>query len=411
MLILKNYLIILTFVSSLLKLYAMINFNDTKIAFEYKSTSNLKQSKFLFKAIASNGMVKTGKALANFALKINFPIGWAIKPTLYQHFVGGETLDDCEHTVRLLNKYNVKSILDYSVEGSTDRTVMKATLRETLDSVVHAAKHPNIPFAVFKPTAFASKELLTRIGDNSDLYEKEKEGKAFFENSVEELCRTASENDIPIMIDAEDSWYQGYLDNLIEKLMIKYNKEKAVVFNTYQMYRTDRLEYIAAQLERAKEKGFTIGAKFVRGAYMEKERERAALKDYPSPIQPDKISTDNNYDAGIKFAVDNLEHFSIFNGSHNEESNLKLAELMAEKNIAKDDNRIWFSQLYGMSDHISFNLAKAGYNVTKYIPYGKVKSIVPYLIRRAEENTSVAGQTTRELALINAEISRRKKEA
>ncbi|MGB4655021.1 MAG: proline dehydrogenase family protein [Bacteroidales bacterium] len=385
----------------------MINFNDTKTAFEYKSTGSLKQSKLLFKTIASNALVKTGKALANTAIKIKFPIGWAIKPTLYKHFVGGETLEDCEKTVELLNKYNVKTILDYSVEGSTDRAHMEATLQETLASVIHAAKHPDIPFAVFKPTAFASKELLTRIADNSNLYEKEKDDKEFFEKSVETLCKTAYENDIPIMIDAEDSWYQEYLDELIENLMVKYNTEKGIVFNTYQMYRTDRLEYLKGQLERAKEKNYIIGAKFVRGAYMEKERERAEQKGYPSPIQPDKISTDKHFDAGIEFAVDNLQNFSIFCGTHNEKSNLRLAEHMVEKNISPNDNRIWFSQLYGMSDHISFNLAKAGYNVAKYTPYGKVNSILPYLIRRAEENTSVAGQTSRELSLINAELKRR----
>ena len=211
------------------------------------------------------------------------------------------------------------------------------------------------------------------------------------------------------MIDAEDSWYQPFVDQVVTAMMVKYNKEKAIVYNTLQMYRTDRLGYLEQALKEAEAGNYLLGMKFVRGAYMEKERKRAAEKGYPSPIQPDKAHTDRNYDAGIAFSVAHLDRISVFNGSHNENSNRLLTELMEKQGLARNDDRIWFSQLYGMSDHISFNLADEGYNVTKYIPYGPVRNILPYLLRRAEENTSIAGQTGRELGLLEKERIRRKK--
>lgn len=391
-----------------LKQNYMLSFENTEIAFRYKTNSDLSRARILFGTIANPGLVKLGKSLTYFALNMHLPIAWAIKPTLYKHFVGGETLDECEKTVRLLSKYKVKSILDYSVEGGKDRESMQRTLDETLRSVVHAAKHPDIPFSVFKPTAFASQDVLTLASENVELDGEIAKSVQFFKDSVEKLCRTAFENDIPIMIDAEDSWYQPFVDSVVTRMMEKYNKEKAIVYNTLQMYRIDRLDFLKQALRKAEEGNYFLGMKFVRGAYMEKERLRASEKGYPSPIQPDKAATDKNYDAGIAFSVDHLDRISVFNGSHNETSNRLLTEQMQKLGLARNENRIWFSQLYGMSDHISFNLADEGYNVTKYIPYGPVRNILPYLIRRAEENTSIAGQTGRELGLLEQERVRRK---
>lgn len=386
----------------------MISFENTEIAFRYKSNSDLSRARFLFSTIANPGLVKIGKSLTYWALNLHLPISWAIKPTLYRHFVGGESLSECEQTVKLLRKHKVFSILDYSVEGGKDIETMQRTLDETLRSVLHAAKHPDIPFAVFKPTAFASQQVLTLATENTEHDPETAKAIRFFKESVEKLCLAAFENNIPIMIDAEDSWYQPFVDQIVTEMMEKYNKQKAIVYNTLQMYRTDRLEFLKESLRKAEEGNYFLGIKFVRGAYMEKERKRAAEMGYPSPIQPDKEATDKNYDAGIAFSVEHLDRISVFNGSHNENSNRLLVELMAKKGIAKNENRIWFSQLYGMSDHISFNLADAGYNVTKYIPYGPVRNILPYLIRRAEENTSIAGQTGRELSLLEKERNRRK---
>lgn len=387
----------------------MLSFENTEIAFRYKSNADLSRGRMLFSTIASPSLVKIGKSLTYFALNLHLPIAWALKPTLYKHFVGGETLSECEKTVQLLSKYNVKSILDYSVEGGKDRETMQRTLDETLRSVVHAAKHPDIPFSVFKPTAFASQKVLTAASENIAVDSETASDIQFFKDSVEKLCKTAFENDIPIMIDAEDSWYQPFVDQVVTEMMEKYNKKKAIVYNTLQMYRTDRLDFLKEALRKAEDGNYFLGMKFVRGAYMEKERKRAAEKGYPSPIQPDKEATDRNYDAGIAFSVEHIDRISVFNGSHNENSNRKLAEIMEKLGLARNENRIWFSQLYGMSDHISFNLAEQGYNVTKYIPYGPVRNILPYLLRRAEENTSIAGQTGRELGLLEQERLRRMK--
>jgi proline dehydrogenase len=387
----------------------MLSFENTEIAFRYKSNSDLSRARILFSAISNPGLVQVGKSLTYLALKLHLPIAWAIKPTLYKHFVGGETLDECEKTVKLLSKYKLKSILDYSVEGGKDQEAMQRTLDETLRSVVHAAKHPDIPFSVFKPTAFASQEVLTLASENTNIDSETAKAIRFFKESVEKLAKTAFENNIPIMIDAEDSWYQPFVDQVVTEMMEKYNKKEAIVYNTLQMYRTDRLDFLKESLRKAEEGNYFLGIKFVRGAYMEKERLRADEKGYPSPIQPDKDATDQNYDAGVAFTLAHLDRISVFSGSHNETSNRLLTELMEKQGLARNESRIWFSQLYGMSDHISFNLADEGYNVAKYIPYGPVRNILPYLIRRAEENTSISGQTGRELALLEQERIRRKK--
>lgn len=386
----------------------MLSFENTEIAFRYKTDADLSRARMLFGTIANPSLVKVGKSLTYMALNLHLPISWIIKPTLYRHFVGGETLDECVKTVALLSKYKVKSILDYSVEGGKDREAMQRTLDETLRSVINAGKNQDIPFSVFKPTAFASQDVLTFASGNAQINEQTKEAIAFFRQSVETLSRTAYENDIPIMIDAEDSWYQPFVDQVVTEMMEKFNQKKAIVYNTLQMYRTDRLDFLKESLRKAEEGNYFLGIKFVRGAYMEKERKRALEMGYPSPIQPDKEATDRNYDAGLTFAIEHLDRISVFNGSHNENSNRLLAELMQQHGLARNDNRIWFSQLYGMSDHISFNLASEGYNVTKYIPYGPVRNILPYLIRRAEENTSIAGQTGRELGLLKQEQNRRR---
>ncbi len=386
----------------------MLSFENTEIAFRYKSKSDLQRARLLFSTIAHPGLVKLSKSLTYFALSLHIPVSWAIKPTLYKHFVGGITLAECEKTVKLLSKYKVKSILDYSVEGGKDQKAMQRTLDETLRSVIHAAKHPDIPFSVFKPTAFASQKVLTLASENKNIDAETAKAIQFFRDSVEKLCHTAWENDIPIMIDAEDSWYQPFVDQVVTEMSEKYNTQKAIVYNTLQMYRTDRLEFLEEALRKAEKGNYFLGMKFVRGAYMEKERKRAEEMGYPSPIQPDKAATDRNYDAGIAFSVAHIDRISVFNGSHNENSNRVLTEIMEKQGLARNDDRIWFSQLYGMSDHISFNLADEGYNVAKYIPYGPVRNILPYLLRRAEENTSIAGQTGRELGLLEKERNRRK---
>jgi proline dehydrogenase len=387
----------------------MMTFDNTEIAFSSKSDWDLHKAAWMFRLIGNPFMVSVGKFFSNLALKLHFPVGWAVKPTIYRHFVGGETIDECLPNVRLLEKFNVRAILDYSMEGTTTTEEINQAMDETLKTIYNAAQDKNIPFAVFKPTAFTFKNVMKKVSEKKPLTESEKLEAENFRKRVQKLCETACDHDVPIMIDAEDVCFQDFIDEVVEANMEKFNKKRAIVFNTYQMYRRDRLEVLRLSYERAVEKNYFLGAKFVRGAYMEKERARAAVFGYPDPIHPDKESTDRDYNAALKFCMERIDRISIFNGTHNEFSSSYMVELMTENGIGKDDPRCWFSQLYGMSDHISFNLSHAGYNVAKYMPFGPVRSVLPYLIRRTEENTSIAGQTGRELGLILQEIERRKK--
>jgi len=386
----------------------MIFFENTEIAFRYKTTSELKKAYFLFKSIAKPWIVTTGSKLLQFSLKIKLPVSWILKPTIYSHFVGGESIEDCQNTVEKLSQYKVKSILDYSVEGKEDEEDINLALNETLASIKNAGSDPNIPFAVFKPTAFSKSYILQKFSENEEVTSEDKLEFNKFKDRVNLLCKTAYENDVPILIDAEDHCYQLAIDNVVTEMMEKYNKEKAIVFITLQMYRSDRIEFLKTAYQLAVDNNYFLGTKYVRGAYMEKERERAETMGYKDPIQPDKDSTDRAYNEALKFTIYHIDRMALFNGTHNEKSSYFLTELMKERGIAKNDPRIWFAQLYGMSDHISFNLGELGYNVAKYLPYGPIKFVMPYLIRRAEENTSVAGQTNRELNLLKQELKSRK---
>lgn len=385
-----------------------IDFTNTEVAFAPKSNADLKKAYVLFKTIANPGIVKFGNSMLSIAMKIHFPINWAVKPTVYNHFVGGETINDSKESIAKMGEYNVKSILDYSVEGKEEEEDIQLAFEETKRAVRNAGANPNIPFSVFKPTAMGRSIVMEKVSLGLELTAKEKEEEIAFRTRVHELCQLAAEVDIPILVDAEHSWYQNIIDDVCNTEMAIFNKEKAIVWNTFQMYRHDRLDYLKKSYQMAVDGGYFLGAKFVRGAYMERERERAALKGYTDPIQPDKETTDRDYNLALKFCVEHIDRISIFNGTHNEYSSQYLVDLMVEAGLKPNDNRIWFSQLYGMSDHISFNTAKANFNVAKYLPYGPVKHVMPYLLRRAEENTSAAGQSGRELTLITTEVKRRK---
>ncbi len=386
------------------------NFEDTKTAFRIKSDRDLRRAYILFKLISFPILVKIGNPVIKVCSALRIPIGWIVKPTAFKHFVGGETLEDCQPAVEKIKTANVYSILDYSVEGKESDKAISAALEETLRAVKNAGKNPEIPFAVFKPTAFGKHHALEVLsGEGTPDAETKEEGEKF-RNRINTLCKTAFENDIPIMIDAEDTYIQNFIDQVVIEMMQLYNKEKCIVFNTYQMYRHDRIAILEADIKKARKEKFFLGAKFVRGAYMERERLRAEKIGYEDPIQPDRESTDKDYNLALKISMDNLDIVSIFNGTHNEYSSKYLADLMIEQGVDPDDKRIWFSQLYGMSEHISYNLSDAGFNVAKYVPYGPVRFVLPYLMRRVEENTSVKGQTGRELSLIKKERQRRKNE-
>lgn len=387
----------------------MLDFNNLEIAFSSKTQSELKNAYLLFSAIKYPSLVKLAKAATNIALKIHFPLAWAVKPTLYKQFVGGETLEDCARTVEHLKKYQVYSTLDYSAEGKKTPEGIKATFEETLRSVDYAKKNPNIAYAVFKPSTLTYDALFAKVSEKSGklTIDEIREYREFTERFMA-LCQRAYDNNVRILVDAEDYCFQDAIDDLTDEAMRKFNKERAIVFATLQMYRHDRMPYLRRILDDAVEKGYYPGIKFVRGAYMEEERARAARYGYPDPICKDKAETDANFDAGVAFVVEHLDRMELFMGTHNEASNYKLAQLLLDKNFVPGDKRVFFAQLLGMSDNISFNLSAAGYNVTKYVPYARVNDVLPYLIRRAEENTSVAGQTGRELRMLKAEMQRRK---
>ena len=385
-------------------------FNNTADAFSLKSDTELDRAYFLFKMIASEPLVKIGTAVTNFALKVHLPVEGLIRATVFDHFCGGTTEEDCLPVVDKMYTKGVSSVLDYSVEAKEEESEFDKALEKTLKTIVFAKERKAIPFAVFKPTGFGRFELYEKLGEGQTLSPEEAQEWNRVVERFEIVCKKAHEMDVALLIDAEESWMQDAADDLVSDMMRKYNKERAIVYNTLQMYRWDRMDYLKKLHEQAKAEGFHIGMKVVRGAYMEKENKRAEEKGYKSPICISKEATDVNYNDCIRYMVEHLDSMAIFAGTHNEDSSYLLMELMADKGLSKSDQRVFFGQLYGMSDNISFNLAANGYNVAKYLPFGPVRDVMPYLIRRAEENTSVAGQTSRELNLISAERKRRKLE-
>ena len=397
-----------SYICIIIKIHMDKIFNNTEVAFSLKSDSELDRAYFLFKMIDNRPLVRIGTALTNFAIKVHLPVEGLIRATVFDHFCGGVNEVDCLSVVDKLYTKGVSSVLDYSVEGKEEEDQFDAALRMTLKTIEFAKEREAIPFAVFKPTGFGRLDLYEKVGSKMKLIESEKSEWNRVEARFDKVCGEAHQKNVPLLIDAEESWMQDAADELVAQMMKKYNKEKAIVFNTLQMYRWDRLDYLKNLHQQAKTDSFYIGMKVVRGAYMEKENLRAEENGYPTPICESKEATDLNYDAAIHYMLENIDRMAIFAGTHNELSSYKLMDYLQELKIEKKDARIWFGQLYGMSDNISYNLSANGYNNAKYLPFGPVRDVMPYLIRRAEENTSVAGQTSRELKLIKTERDRRK---
>lgn len=383
-------------------------FDNTEIAFALKSDSELERAYYLFKMISIEPLVKIGAVATNLAIKAHLPIEGLIRSTVFDHFCGGVNEADCLPVIDRMYEKGVSSVLDFSVEGKENDKEFDAAMTTTLKIMDFAKEKDAMPIAVFKPTGFGRLKLFEKVGKGAALTPKEQEEWQKVVNRYDTVCKRGKETDIAVLIDAEETWMQDASDALVTQMMETYNTEKPIVFNTLQMYRKDRLDFMKQEHKRAKEKGYYIGFKLVRGAYLEKENERAKDKGYESPMCTSKEATDINFNLAVAYMLDHIEDMSLFSGSHNEESSYIMMQLMEEKGLKNNDERIWFGQLYGMSDHISFNLAHRGYNVAKYIPFGPVRDVMPYLIRRAEENTSVAGQTGRELALLTKEKQRRK---
>jgi proline dehydrogenase len=383
-------------------------FNNTEIAFSLKSDSQLERAYFLFRLIKSEPLVKIGTAATKFALKSSLPVEGLIRSTVFDHFCGGVNEADCMPIIEKMFSKQVYSVLDYSVEGKEEEQQFDLVMDKTLSLINFVKEKDALPFAVFKPTGFGRFALYQKVTENKALTAADKEEWDRVLGRYEKVAKACFDKDVCLLIDAEESWMQKAADDVLENLMEKYNKEKVIIFSTLQLYRHDRLDYLKSLHQRSKAKGFKIGMKLVRGAYMEKERERAAKLKYPDPICATKAATDHNFNAVLRYMFENLNDMAIFCGTHNEESSYLFMDMINASTYEKSDPRLWFGQLYGMSDNISFNLADQGYNVAKYLPFGPVKDVMPYLIRRAEENTSVAGQTNRELDLISKEKKRRK---
>ena len=380
-----------------------VNFDNTEIAFNAKSNADLKKARLLFKSFDFPILLSVGPTLAKIAVFIG--LKGLIKNTIFKQFCGGESIKDCNSAIETLDKSGIGTILDYSVEGEDDEETFEKTKDEILGTIKASEGNNKIPFAVFKVTGIMASDILEKVSSNQNMATKdeaswEKGKKRFFE-----ICELAYKSNVRLFIDAEESWLQDAIDNLADKAMAKYNQEACIIYNTLQMYRHDRLAKLKLDFETTTH---YLGYKLVRGAYMEKERARAKTMNYEDPIQIDKKSTDEDYNQAVKFCIENSERISVCIGTHNEESSALGVELINANNIQSSDSRVYFSQLLGMSDHISFNLSNSGYNVAKYVPFGPVLSVIPYLTRRAQENSGVAGQMSRELTLIEREIKRRK---
>jgi proline dehydrogenase len=403
------------------KTVVAVSFDNTENAFAYKSDKELKKARFLFSSMGYQALVQLGTRLTPWAIRVGLPIKNIIRNTIFEQFVGGETLEETAQVAAKLKQFNVQVILDYGVEGKEGEENFDHATEEFIKVINYAATQPNIPFMSVKVTGLARFALLEKL-DAAATSKSGFEGKVHEEiltyaekaewqrvvDRIVKICEVADAKNIGVLIDAEESWIQDPVDALTMQMMERFNRKKTVIYNTIQLYRHDRLQFLKDSFASAQQKGFVLGAKLVRGAYMEKERKRAASMNYPSPIQPSKAASDRDYNAALEFCIDYITHISMIVASHNEYSNLYTTELLDKKGLPHNHPHVHFSQLYGMSDNITFNLAKNSFRVSKYLPFGPIGDVIPYLMRRAQENSSVSGQTGRELGLIKKEMERRK---
>ncbi len=384
-----------------------IDFSNTELAFQAQSPAKLRRTYWLFRMIDSPILTKIGPKLLTLGFRMGLPVEGLVKSTLFDLFAGGESLPETVPRSEHLMSYGVHTILDYSVEGEKSEAGFEATKREILATLDHGAAQEAVAFSACKLTGLGSFDIMAKVQAGENLSQAEQASFERLKGRIREIAQAAYDRQVPIFLDAEETWIQDVIDAQAEELMATYNREKPIIWTTIQHYRHDRLTYLKSLIDRSKSQGYILAVKLVRGAYLEKENRRAEEKGYPTPMQATKAATDRDYDAGLALCVDHMDHVAVCAGTHNERSSAFLAELLQQKGIPANHPHVWFAQLLGMSDHISFNLGHEGYNAAKYLPYGPVKSVMPYLIRRAEENTSVAGQASREVELLRQEVKRR----
>lgn len=385
-----------------------VDFRDTSVAFKHLSNSELRRAYFLFKILSYPTLTRWAPAFASLSLKFKLPVRSLIKATMFGQFCGGEDIKECSSTIQELGKAGIGTILDFATEACTSESDFEAVKKEVKYTIQLAQENLDVPFAVFKPTALGRLSLLAKHDSKESLTESELREFELIRSRFKEICRFAFEHGVRVLVDAEDSWIQNSVDGLVEEMMKLYNQEEPIVFNTIQLYRRDRLQYLKQSAQQATAGGYKLGVKLVRGAYLEKEEQRAKELRYENPIQPSKEETDRDYNLALEFCLDYEHQIALVAGTHNEFSTGFLMKLMKDRSISPSDRRIYFAQLLGMSDHLSYNLAKSGYNVCKYVPYGRLEELLPYLARRAEENSSIKGQSSRELVMISQELKRRK---
>jgi proline dehydrogenase len=388
-----------------------VDFRNFSTAFAHLSDKELRFSHFIFGMMNNARLTKFLTSLADLALKWNLPVAWAAKPTVFRVFCGGETIHESLKAVEKLGINNIGAILDYSVEGQDQEVEFANTELEIVRNIQLGQDNKAIPVACMKVSGIASNELLEKVTHRKDLNYQESIEFQLVKQRFERMCHAAFINNVPLYVDAEETWIQEAIDRMVEEMMSKFNKERAIIFQTIQMFRHDRLDYYKKLIEQARSEGIKVGVKIVRGAYLDKENNRAADQGYPTPIQPTKAATDGDYNEALKLSIENIDVVEICAGTHNEESAMYLTELMASNNLPNNHLNVYFSQLYGMSDYMSFNLAASGYNVSKYLPYGPVRATLPYLIRRAKENSAIAGQMSKEYSMISDELKRRKNQS
>ena len=387
----------------------MVNFENTKSAFAHQSDWELKKAYFLFSIIKSAFLVKVGSVFLKLSFFLKLPIKKIVKKTIFRQFCGGENIKDCSDKINHLSQFGIGTILDYSVEGKENNVDFEKTKEEIIQTILFSSNNSKCPFSVFKITGLGRSSLIQKASqDLSKLNKLELEELESISQRIDEICKNAFENKVSLFIDAEHSWFQDFIDSQAELMILKYNKEEVIIYNTVQLYRHDRLNYMKKLISKCEGNSCYLGLKLVRGAYMEKEREVALKNGSPNPIHISKNATDLDFTKAVEYCISKINIVSFCAGTHNESSVLHLTQLMLKMKLNNNDNRIYFAQLLGMSDHISFNLSEMGYNVAKYVPYGPIKEVLPYLIRRAEENTSVSGQSSRELSLIKTEINNRR---
>lgn len=378
-------------------------------AFSHYSISQLRRTKVLFKILQNPLVSWFSGFVPHIPILLRLPfVKSLIKHYIFSHFCGGEDWKEVHQSALKLQKQNILSSLDYSVECKQTEQDYETTKKVLLNVLEEAKNLSHIPFCVLKITGLGRFALLEKIHNGQTLSDNEKAEWQRVQSRFDSICEKAVDCNTKLLVDAEESWIQKPIDNIVKRAMKRHNQNEPMIYNTYQLYLKAKYEQLKTDWEKAKEKGYILGSKLVRGAYMEKETKRAVKMHLPNPIQPSKAKCDQDFNDSLKFCLKHIDDFGIYIGTHNIESTQKARQLMQEYGIAKSDERVFFSQLLGMREILSYELAQQDYLVSKYTPFGKIAEVIPYLLRRIQENSSVKDQLNDEIKVITRELENQK---